>query len=160
MHFFVHQQQKTGDTQGQAQDLESITFLRWSAFRVVTYLLALPTPPERALCLPSFSVTSVFLYSKAVSCSFAVFPCWNILRRWWGSRWQGIKCPGRVWWTQKHKTLLNNAEDAWFCVRALQHQWKRLLRMFLWKYVQEQACLILFHPLHVTLENQDKLHFF
>lgn len=157
MHWFVHQQQKTGETQGQAQDIESIILLRLSAFR---YLLVLPTPPERALYLPSFSVTSVFLYSKAVPCSFAVFPCWNILRRWWGSRWQGTRCPGRVWWTQKHRTLLNNAGDAWFGISALQHQQKRLLRMLLWKYVQEQVCLILFHPLHVTLENQDKLHFF
>lgn len=46
------------------------------------------------------------------------------------------------------------------CIRALRGQGKQLLRMLLWKYVQEQACLILFHPLHVTLEKQDKLHFF
>lgn len=32
--------------------------------------------------------------------------------------------------------------------------------MLLWIYVWEQAYLILFHPLHVTLEKQDKLHFF
>lgn len=32
--------------------------------------------------------------------------------------------------------------------------------MLPWIYVWEQAYLILFHPLHVTLEKQDKLHFF
>lgn len=66
----------------------------------------------------------------------------------------------RVWGTQKHKTLFNNAGDEGLCIRALLGQGKQLLRMLLWKYVQEQACLILFHPLHVMLEKQDKLHFF
>lgn len=37
---------------------------------------------------------------------------------------------------------------------------KEASQMLLWKYVQEQPFLILFHPLHVTLEKQDKLHFF
>lgn len=37
---------------------------------------------------------------------------------------------------------------------------KEASQMLLWMYVWEQAYLILFHPLHVTLEKQDKLHFF
>lgn len=61
---------------------------------------------------------------------------------------------------QKQKTLFNNARDEGPCIRALLGQGKQHLRMLLWKYVQEQACLILFHPLHVTREKQDKLHFF
>lgn len=45
MHRFVHHQQKTEETGGHAQDLESTMLLRLSAFRVVTQLLVLPTAP-------------------------------------------------------------------------------------------------------------------
>lgn len=156
MHRFVHQQE-IGETGGQAQDLESIEFLKLAAVRVVTYLLGLPTAPWQST-MPALLFGNI-CFPLLKGC-FAVFPCWNILRRWWGSRWEGMRCPGRVWWTQKHKTVLNNAGDEWFCIRALLWQGKQFLRMLLWKYVREQACLILFHPLHVTLEKQDKLHFF
>lgn len=69
---FVHQQQKTGETGGQAQDLESTIFLRLSAFRVVTHLLALPTAPWQStmpallfsnICFPLFKGCSLFLCS-------------------------------------------------------------------------------------------------
>lgn len=69
----VHQQRKPEEIGGQTQDLESTTFLRLSAFRVVTCLLALLTAPWQStmpallfsnICFPLFKgCCSLFLCS-------------------------------------------------------------------------------------------------